>query len=84
MDEADWQGVCNSVLAMDRQETILMVKSRGGESFTLIALASGGYKIAREGKFVDDREWSPSEVKECTQALVRIAGLDRLDGEHPS
>lgn len=66
---------------MYRQETILTVKSRNGESFTLVSLSSGRYRIAREGKFVDDREWSAEELKECTQALVRVAGLDRLDGE---
>src|SRR5690349_2804305 len=59
-------------------ETVLTVTDAKGQTFTLVTFADGSYGLAQGGEPIDGHRWSNGQMKECVDALVRLAGLDRL------
>ena len=58
------------------KETVLTVTSRTGDMFALVTFADGSYGLAREGLPLDGQRWCNGQMKDCVEALVRLAGLD--------
>ena len=57
------------------KETVLTVTSRTGDTLTLVTFADGSYGLARAGVPVDGQRWRNGQMKDCVEALVRLAGL---------
>ena len=57
------------------RETVLTITNRAGETFTLVTFTDGGYGLTRGGTPVDGHYWKNGQMKECVDALVRLAGL---------
>jgi len=58
------------------RETILTARARTGEALAVVAFGDGSYGITREGVAVEELHWQDGQMKECIEALVRLAGLD--------
>jgi len=62
------------------RETVLTVTNRAGETFMLVSFTDGSYGLAKDGKPLDGHQWSNGQMKQCVEALVRLAGLEK-DGD---
>jgi hypothetical protein len=59
------------------RETVLTVTNRTGDTFTLVTFTDGSYGLAKDGQPVDGHHWQNGQMKQCVEALVRLAGLER-------
>jgi hypothetical protein len=61
------------------QEVVLTIVTSKNETLTVVKFTDGGYGITRDGQPIEDHYWLGGQMKECVDALVRIAGLNLDD-----
>ena len=57
---------------------VLTARGRAGEEYAIVTFDDGAYGIARDGRPLDGYYWhsTDGEMEECTEALMRLAGLE--------
>ena len=63
---------------------VLTARGRAGEEYAIVTFDDGAYGIARDGQPIDGYFWhsTDGEMEECTEALMRLAGLEPGDDAH--